>query len=182
MTATPVGHGDERFVLGDDDLRHPEMRKRLYARKPTRLIVSNGSVKDPGKLVEKLVDEAVKMADRSGVRRIAVMVNRVRTARLAFAALETLGHRVHLLIGRMRPIDRSELPADLRAMLSGKPRTLDGAAVFVVVTQCLEVGADLDFDAIVTECASIDALVQRFGRLDRIGGLHGSGVASEAVW
>ena len=179
MTATPVRRSGERFELDDDDYKHPEMRKRLYASKPAHLVVSKARAKDFGKFAENLVDEAVRLAGKPGLRRIAVMVNRVRTARLAYQLLQERGHKVRLLIGRMRPVDRLELPPDLKAMLSGEQRTPDGEPVFVVATQCLEVGADLDFDAIVTECASIDALLQRFGRLDRIGDLSQSGRSAE---
>lgn len=179
MTATPVGQPGERFGLSEEDSRDPEMRKRLYAPKPARLLVSKARPKDSGKLAADLVNEALRLAEKPGLRRIAVMANRVKTARLACAALRERGRNAHLLIGRMRPIDRLDLPQELQAMLSGNVRTPEREPVFVVATQCLEVGADLDFDAVVTECASIDALVQRFGRLDRIGDLHASGVVAE---
>ena len=106
---------------------------------------------------------------------------------------------VTLLTGRMRPIDRDDIgqalmdalktnvPHQLERPPGGSPAAAgnrqmplpdcpesaapppDGPPRFVVATQCLEVGADLDFDGLVTECASLDALRQRFGRLNRAG-------------
>jgi CRISPR-associated endonuclease/helicase Cas3 len=88
---------------------------------------------------------------------------------------------VVLLTGRMRPIDRNRLMREwkpekneaddvglLRWLGTSSTRPPLTRPVFVIATQCLEVGANLDFDALVTECASLDALRQRFGRLDRV--------------
>ncbi|MEM5787055.1 MAG: CRISPR-associated endonuclease Cas3'', partial [Syntrophobacteraceae bacterium] len=79
--------------------------------------------------------------------------------------------RAILLTGRMRPFDKDDTLAGKLAGLSAdfsSTRQLD-SQLFVVATQTLEVGANLDFDMLVTECASLDALRQRFGRLNRIG-------------
>jgi CRISPR-associated endonuclease/helicase Cas3 len=75
-----------------------------------------------------------------------------------------------LLTGRTRPLARDALTRKYRERLEGKTDDATKAPqLFVVATQCLEVGADYDFDAMAAEIAPLDTLRQRFGRLDRAG-------------
>ena len=72
----------------------------------------------------------------------------------------------------MRPVDKDAVARRLCGLDLHSNRSADRRLekpVIVVATQTLEVGADLDFDGLVTECASLDALRQRFGRLNRMG-------------
>jgi CRISPR-associated endonuclease/helicase Cas3 len=169
MTATPTGEIPEgkRFSLKDEDWSDPQNRKlkeRQEAHKPAEL-VSTGK--------KSIVDEITKRAIAAveGPRQaIGIIVNRVQTARDIHTKLaKKFGEDAHLVIGRMRPIDRDQLQEQLRTVVGpDRPETLSKPC-FIVATQCLEVGADYDFDALITECASIDALRQRFGRLNRKG-------------
>ncbi len=104
---------------------------------------------------------------------VVVFANRVATARSVRDYLaQSHNGKVTLLTGRMREIDKSSVIVALEklklASSDSGNREFD-APHFVVATQTLEVGADLDFDVLVTECASLDALRQRFGRLNRTG-------------
>ena len=67
-----------------------------------------------------------------------------------------------LIHSRFKRIDRQRLEDELR----DKYNKYNGACV-VVSTQVVEVSLDISFDVMVTECAPLDALVQRFGRINR---------------
>lgn len=186
MSATPLGDEEGSvmpFRLDEEDERHPLLAQRLGARKLTtpQLVAVAG---DDGRRAEAFATAAAGAARTSveqGARAVAVVVNRVDTARRVDEILRAgCGAEVDvaLLTGRMRLLDRMEIlgsPADAASVAgriaAGRQRDEGAHPLVVVATQCIEAGADFDFDAIVTECASLDALRQRLGRLDRLGQL-----------
>lgn len=164
MTATPANEA-ETFKLGDDDYAHPLLKKRLEKPKPTVLLKASS---------DTLVHETVKQAllhREQGADVIGVVINRVRDARVVFERLNK-GANAVLLTGRIRDYDRQAiLDKHLSNMVSGS-RKKGRAPLYVVATQTIEVGADLDFDALVTESTDLSGLKQRFGRLNRLGELN----------
>ena len=188
MTATPR-HGVDAFTADADDLVHPVLVRRLGAHKRTTLVAvktEQALERDSTQrkreieagnsqlLVEEMCASAREMRNRiskSG-EVIAVIFNRVGTARDAFDRLRIeAGAEAILLTGRTRPYDRDRLIEKYQARFKAGRVRNGGKPLYVIATQCIEVGADFDFDALVTECAALDALRQRFGRLDRLGDL-----------
>lgn len=181
MTRFPANEKERKQILADEALR-----ARLNAKKPAILELIKGRVTQSG---DPLATRAATLAAqwvKEGRKRIAVMVNRVNTATAIAEQLSQLLSvnkqdepmtelaEVVPLTGRMRPIDRDDLVNRYHDKLkSGSQAELEKPIV-VVTTQCLEVGADFDFDALISECASLDSLQQRFGRLDRLGKLAGN--------
>ena len=78
-------------------------------------------------------------------------------------------HDTILLTGRIRPYDRDRLLSEWLPRIKAGRQIQPERPLFVVATQTVEVGANLDFNALVTEAAPLDSLRQRFGRLDRLG-------------
>lgn len=174
MSATPAGQRPERTLgLSDDDLRHPTLKARLEARKPTRVrvVTVRGTESDRRATIAAEAVKEVTSLRQGGAKTIGVVLNRVDTARMVHALLSSdpvLG-RVVLVTGRMRPLDRDLVVGDALRHADAARNRETADPIIVVATQCIEAGADLDFDALVTELASFDALKQRFGRLDRRG-------------
>lgn len=173
LSATP-GESEGRVLrLSAEDREHSTLKKRLEARKCADV---GAEVPGPDDAVaRKFAREARRLMSRllkdevSGAA-VGVIVNRVALARRIFEYLadEDATDAV-LLIGRSRDIDRDEVAEKLAPFRTGGASRAQEKPLFVVATQCLEVGVDLDLDGMVAQAASLDALRQRFGRLNRAG-------------
>ncbi len=159
MSATPVPTAATRepFALQPEDYADKAIAPRLRAKKVLQF--SNAKV-----------ERALREIDAPCVLLVA---NTVRTALAWFdkaARLRTprrqppMPERERFLVtGRTRPFERQRILDAVERRLKTREPTL------VVATQCVEAGVDWDFDAMISECASWDALVQRMGRVNRRG-------------
>jgi CRISPR-associated endonuclease/helicase Cas3 len=100
--------------------------------------------------------------------KVLIVCNTVKKAQEVFGQLErAFSQYPHMLVhSRFRRKDRAEKERRLRDEFEGK----DGQGFrpcWVVATQVVEVSLDISFDRMITACAPIDALIQRFGRVNR---------------
>lgn len=177
LTATGTGDGD-RFDLDADDLAHPLVRQRLQANK----LLSIDEHPAGADTAKALTGAACHLlAQCAAPSSCVVFVNTPGVARQTFREMSTsaarlrLGAEVVLLTGRTRERESAATRERILDPFRGVPA--DRAAdtprdkhFVVVATQTLEVGADLDFDLLVTEACGVRALTQRLGRLNRLGG------------
>lgn len=191
LSATPGHYQGSRFPSSSLDSAdvEPELARRLRASKPVRLDsvkVGANPVRADKDFAKRVAAETVAEITADHVGLLGVVVNRVDTARRITELLERdrkirrLDIRVSLVTGRMRPTDRDDLLDSRLERWSNRSIRGDSKEI-IVATQSIEAGADLDLDGIVTECASIDALRQRFGRVDRRGDLTAAGTPPPGV-
>ncbi len=177
LSATLADAGGGAVVRADPDAESSEeARRRFSASRSVSLYVVEASGRDGEQRLARGLTRLAALALQGGeVDRVAVVVNTVARARAVFEELRSaLGEQaqVELLIGRCRGFERDQLGlgARIRATFGAVPTRPPAARPAVLVaTQTIEVGADLDVDSLVTEAAPLDALVQRLGRLNRLG-------------
>ena len=170
MSATPCNKDAEPFRLDPvADLEGcEELRRRVQAAKEAELVSVINHDAMPAAVV-KIVKSIEKSLSGQNIRTVGIVVNRVRIARETHRTLEESGFTTFLVTGRMRPLDRIDTLERIGpAVDPDGERRVEGLTI-VVATQAIEVGADFSFDALITECAPVDSLRQRFGRLDRRG-------------
>ena len=179
MSATPAATSARCFRLDEDDLTCPELARLLKA--PKVALLRSVDWGKPHEIIPPVVLKIIEELDDSE-RVVGIVVNRVRTAREVYGVLAAAAYPAHLLTGRMRPLDRDAAVRAVQAAVDPFREPGSGELTFVVATQCIEVGADYSFDAVISEVAPIDSLCQRFGRLDRRGKMTSSRDRAARAW
>lgn len=163
MSAThsaPDGHG-----LGPADFEDENLARRVHAPKSIEIELVADWVGDRG---PRLADAARRLRQASpDAGTVCVFVNTVAMALDVAERLKTgEDANVCVICGRMRPADLDRVRAEFPGLLDARGNP---DVAFLVSTQSLEVGVDLDLGAMVTELATASALAQRAGRLNRSG-------------
>lgn len=186
LTATPIRPAVRPFALSEADRAHPVLGPRLSRPKPVILaevasVPGASAEEERAAEIKRRAREALAHLERQpldGPPAIGVIVNRVARARAVFEQLRAAyapaaegdepSADVTLLIGPARGVDRDRRAAELAPLRTGRGEKLPRPMI-LVATQTVEAGVDLDFDGLISEAAPLDALRQRWGRLNRSG-------------
>lgn len=105
---------------------------------------------------------------------VLAIVNTRRHARLLFEKLPENGVKLHLS-ANMCAAHRSEVIAFIRVILAEKQAGRLTKPLWVVSTQLIEAGVDLDFPVVYRAVAGLDSIAQAAGRCNREGKLPEKG-------
>lgn len=187
-TATPDGDtqvGQETVGVCEDDITGPDpdsvLARRLLTSKPvvyhassagpTKGAASAAYIKELATLAREVYDRVSYFPQSSpdSAKTVLCVVNRVDTAaRVAGALRSTCAdpEEVQLWLGRMRPMDLARARVERPSFFTSAG---DRGVRFLVATQTVEVGVDIDAAALITELAPGSSLAQRLGRCNRLG-------------
>lgn len=101
--------------------------------------------------------------------RVLLIHNTVKAAQAAYQQwkAEFPGVEIMLIHSRFRRKDRYRLEKTLTENFNDRQNPAYSPCL-VISTQVVEVSLDISFDRMITECAPLDALIQRFGRVNRV--------------
>lgn len=147
-----VFQGDESKLIRPD--KELDGDKEVLDKKRHLLITNNNEkITDRLELIGEYLAEG---------RSVLIIVNNVKTAQSIFSELggPSSGRLLH---GGFNQRDRIEIEKEITSEdYTCRPKLL-------IATQAVEVSLDIDYDVAFIENAPIDALIQRFGRVNRAG-------------
>lgn len=147
MTATLPGFLRKELEKAIGNYSAITANKQLYNNfKRHRIIIKEGAITNNLSLIQQSINEKNK---------VLVVCNTVKQAQKVYKSLNC-SNKV-LLHSSFNAVDRNKKEKEL----------FDDNIWLLIGTQAIEVSLDIDFDIIFTEPAPLDALIQRFGRVNR---------------
>jgi CRISPR-associated endonuclease/helicase Cas3 len=153
-TQLAVALGPHRIITADETVFRRFQRHRLH--------LLDGELTQAG--IGRIVEDV-----RAG-KQVLVCANTVRRAQEVYAALGDAGLRndERLLVhSRYTFGDRNRREADIRALCGVDVPVAEHKPLALIATQVVEVSLNIDLDTIYTDPAPLEALLQRFGRVNR---------------
>lgn len=101
--------------------------------------------------------------------RVLLIHNTVKAAQAAYENWKITFPELKIMLihSRYRRKDRYRLEKMLTEDFNDRKKT-PFSPCLVISTQVVEVSLDISFDRMITECAPLDSLIQRFGRVNRV--------------
>lgn len=155
-----------RTLLGADTVYEVSLTDEQLDQFDRHRIHKLTAYQDAESIIEKAVDNNQK---------VLIVANRVETAQQRFKKLQDAYPNVPMLLlhSRFKRGERGKLERQLTGKRTDEAgefirefNTGPGACI-VVSTQVVEVSLDISFDLMITDTAPLDALIQRFGRVNR---------------
>jgi len=151
-----------KAVLKPCELKVESSELDRFTRHRIRLV--DGNIHDVIEKIEQKGNSFV-LDEYTLEKPILVACNTVDRAIEVYKRLKERGFKVLLIHGRFTYGDRERLERELKTNLKNYD--------FIVATQVIEVSLDISFNSAITEPAPLDALIQRFGRVNRQGWKYG---------
>lgn len=127
-------------------------------------------------LIDKIDDESsicgILQQAFDNREKVLVIYNTVNKAQAAYKEFEEQFPDIHkmLIHSRFKRGDRVNRETLLKTKFNGDSSEQFGDGLkpcLVVSTQVVEVSLDISFDRMITQCAPLDGMIQRFGRVNR---------------
>lgn len=163
-----TGDGTDVFSLTEAERAERLAARRIGAAKS--LLIHD--LPETDDLSSRLAELALRHRDAKV--RVLVYVRRPESAQKVAAALrhDVGAERLALLTGTLRGHERDALDsgsAAYRHLRAYDKRPPVAETVYVVATSAGEVGANLDADHLVCDVTTLDSMIQRLGRVNRLG-------------
>lgn len=174
LSATVRERDGDVFRLTNEDYKDPVVKQRLDAVKGLRFEPLG---RDSRKLEERLAEEAWKLSgEGSASARILVYSNSRDVAEKTKNTVEKLAksskvplENFQLFVGARRVKEREDAKNRLEEFGFFSRGEKPEKPTFVIATSAGEVGVDLDADHMVMDLVPFERMVQRLGRVNRLG-------------